>query len=332
MERLLGADAPLYGRIVEPLRVRPLPFPPTKAFFPSYDAEERVAVYAILGGVPAYLERFSDAPPLSDNIRQNLFRDIGLFRTDPDYLIGEQVRDLKNYQAVLTAIAEGARQPADIPLAANLPSKSSAGPYLSRLVEMNYVRCELPVTVPPKRRPTSRLSRDVLGDNYLRFYFRFVRLNLGVLAQELYSQVEHRIADQLHAFVGMTAFEELCREWVLSQARADKLPLAVEQVGAHWGGGTQVDVAPINWHDRVLLLGEAKWGVNAVGRSVVRELIEEKTPKVLASLPDEGAGWNIHHTFFARSGFTDTAQALAREHSAQLADLATMDWDLTERV
>ena len=97
----------------------PLPFSATKTFFPSYDAEERVAVYAILGGVPAYLERFSDALSLSDNIRQNLFMDIGLFRTDPDYLIGEQVRDLKNYQAVLTAIAEGARHPADISLAAN---------------------------------------------------------------------------------------------------------------------------------------------------------------------------------------------------------------------
>ena len=330
MERLLGADAPLYGRMAGPLRVRPLPFSATKAFFPSYNPEERVAVYAILGGVPAYLERFSDALSLSDNIRQNLFMDIGLFRTDPDYLIGEQVRDLKNYQAVLTAIAEGARRPADISLAANLANKSSAGPYLSRLVEMNYVRRELPVTVPPRRRPMSRLSRYVLDDNYLRFYFRFVRPNLGVLAQELYSQVERRIADQLRAFVGMTAFEELCQEWMLSQARADKLPLAVEEVGAHWGGGTQVDIAAINWHDRALLLGEAKWGVDAVGRSVVQELIEEKTPRVLASLPDGGADWAVHYAIFARSGFTDAARALGGEHGARLVELATLDRDLTE--
>jgi hypothetical protein len=112
-----SADSPdenPLGPATGELRARPLPFSATKAFFPSYDAEERVTVYAILGGVPAYLEGFSDALSLSDNIRQNLFRDIGLFRTDPDYLIGEQARDLKNHQAVLTAIAEGARQPADI--------------------------------------------------------------------------------------------------------------------------------------------------------------------------------------------------------------------------
>ena len=60
MESLLNADAPLYGRMVGPLRVRPLPFSATAAFFPSYSIEQRIAVYAILGGVPAYLELFSE--------------------------------------------------------------------------------------------------------------------------------------------------------------------------------------------------------------------------------------------------------------------------------
>lgn len=328
MESLLSADAPLYGRMVGPLRVRPLPFSATTAFFPSYNVEQRIAVYAILGGIPAYLELFSDALSLSDNIKQNLFREAGIFRTDPNALVGEQVRDPTNYHAILTAIAEGSRRPADIALAAGLSHRSSAGAYLARLVEMDYVRCELPVTIPPKQRPSSRLGRYVLSDNYLRFYFRFVQPNADLLAQGLYNQVERRIAEQLRAFIGMTTFEELCQEWVLSQARADKLPFAVEQVGSHWGGGTQVDVAAINWRDKALLLGEAKWGTDAVGRNVIQELIHEKTPQVLALLPH--SGWTVHYTFFARRGFTDAAQKLASEHNTQLVDLTRLDHDLTE--
>jgi hypothetical protein len=69
--------------------------------------------------------------------------------------------------------------------------------------------------------------------------------------------------------------------------------------------------------------------VDAVGHSVVRELIEEKTPRVLASLPGEGAGWAVHYAFFARSGFTDAARALGEEYGAQLIDLETLDRDLT---
>lgn len=329
MDRLLGADAPLYGRMLGPLRVRPLPFSATKAFFPRYNAEQRVAVYATLGGVPAYLERFSDELTFSENVKQNLFRETGLFRTDPDYLIGEQVRDPRNYQAVLSAIAEGARQPADIVLAAGLPNRSSADPYLAQLVEMDYLRRELPVTVPLKKQATSRQARYVVADNYVRFYFRFVRPNLGLLAQELYDEVWQRIADQLRAFIGMTAFEEMCRTWVLMQARAGRLAFPVEQVGAHWNGGTQIDVAAINWREKRLLLGEVKWSGEAVGREVVRDLIDQKAPKVLQQLPDAGEGWQLSYAFFARRGFTEAAQSLAQQHQAYLIDLATLTEDLT---
>ncbi|MBK9056072.1 MAG: hypothetical protein IPL78_35795 [Chloroflexi bacterium] len=75
----------------------------------------------------------------------------------------------------------------------------------------------------------------------------------------------------------MTTFEELCQEWVLMQARQRKLPFAVELVGAHWGGNVQVDVAAINWRERAILLGEAKWQAKSVERSLIRELLEEKT-------------------------------------------------------
>ena len=330
MERLLGADAPLYGRMAGPLRVRPLPFSATRAFFPNYSVEQRVAVYAILGGVPAYLEQFSDELSLLDNLRQNLFQDVGLFRNDPDYLIGEQVRDLTNYQAVLAAIAGGARKPADIGLQAKLPHRSGADPYLTQLVEMDYVRRELPVTIPPHKRQTSRASRYILADNYLRFYFRFVRTNLDLIAQELYDELEERIAEHLRAFVGMTTFEELCREWVLVQARHRNLPFSVEQVGSHWDSKVQVDVAAISWREKALLLGETKWQEAQVSRRIIRELVVEKMPKVLNALPDAGKEWRIYYAFFSRAGFTEAARTLAGEYEATLVDLAELDQTLSE--
>lgn len=330
MEQLMDAHAPLYGRMVGPLQVRPLPFEAMAAFFAKYNAEQRVAVYAMLGGVPAYLEQFSDNLSLSANVRQHLFRETGLFRTDPDYLIGEQVRDLSSYQAVLSAIAGGARQPAEIALAAGLP-QGSADPYLARLIEMDYVRRELPVTIPPAKRPGSRLSRYVLADQYLRFYFRFVRPNLDLLAQRLHDQVWDRISEQLRSFIGMTVFEELCQAWVLAQARANRLPLTVEQVGAHWGGGVQVDVAAVNWHEKALLLGEAKWGTEPVKRDVVRELIDKKTPLVLKTLPDAGEGWTAHYAFFARAGFTDAARNEAESIGGQVVDLERLDVDISAK-
>jgi AAA+ ATPase superfamily predicted ATPase len=314
--------------MVGPLRIRPLPYKAVSAFLPGYSAEQRVAVYAILGGVPAYLEEFSNDLSLLENLRDHLFREAGLFRTDPEYLIGEQVRDLKNYQAVLAAIAGGARQPAEIALQADMPHRSSADSYLAQLIEMDYVKRELPVTVASGKRPSSRQSRYVLADNYLRFYFRFVRPNLSLLAQQLHSLVEQRLAEQLRAFVGMTTFEELCREWVLVQARAGKLPFLVEEVGSHWGGDVQVDVVAISWREKTILLGEAKWQIDQVRRPIITELVEQKRPKVLKTLPDDGKGWQVYYAFFARTGFTDATRAEATAVRALLVDLQQLDADL----
>jgi hypothetical protein len=229
---------------------------------------------------------------------------------------------------VLSAIALGARKPADIALQADLSQRSGVDPYLSQLVEMDYVRRELPATVPPNKRQTSRLSRYVLADNYLRFYFRFVRSNLNLIAQQLYDEVEKRISEQLRAFVGMTAFEELSREWVLTQARSGRMPFGVEQVGSHWGGGVQVDVVAINWRERQILLVESKWQAEPIRNRIVRDLIEVKTPKVLKILPEMGEGWQVHYAFFSRNGFTEAASALANEYDGQLVDLVRLDHDL----
>ena len=75
-----------------------------------------------------------------------------------------------------------------------------------------------------------------------------------------------RMTGQFRAFVGLTTFEELCREWTLAQARAGQLPFLPEIVGSHWAPDRQVDVVAVNWRERAILLGECKWGVKAVER------------------------------------------------------------------
>ena len=87
----------------------------------------------------------------------------------------------------------------------------------------------------------------------------------------------------------------------------------------------QVDVVAINWRTKDILLGECKWGIDRVGRSVIRELIEEKTPRVLQRLDGR---WQTHHCFFARAGFTKAAHQEAANAGARTVDLVQLDQDL----
>jgi uncharacterized protein len=329
MEGLFRYDAPLYGRVTGPLRIEPLPFSALKQFYPQYNSEQRVAVWAMLGGVPAYLEQFSDQRSVGENVKRHIFRATGMFNTDPENLLHESLRDPQNYVAILLAIAAGNHRVTDIVSAAAFQQIKQADPYLARLRELGIIRREAPVTVRPLDQPASRLSRYILADHYLRFYFRFIWPRQDMLAQRLHDPLWAEISEQLRAFIGQTAFEELCQEWILAQARLGRLPFTPEQVGSHWGKGVQVDVAAINWRKRQLLLGECKWGVNPVGRSVLTELVERKTPLVRKALPNEGQDWTIHYTFFARKGFTEAALTAGQTHQAIMVDLNSLDAGLS---
>lgn len=322
MVELMSYQAPLYGRFTAQLRVDPLPFGTLHDFLPRYSAAERVAVYAVAGGIPAYLERFDPSQSFSMNIRALFMRRTGIFRSEPFYLIGDVIRrETQTYEAIIKSIASGDKTPQEIGRRLDL-SSSYLSPYLKQLEELHLIQRYIPATIPPKRRKRTKISRYHLVDPYLRFYFRFIAPNTELVEQELSTVLWNRISDQFRAFVGMTAFEDLCRQWLLAKARAEKLPLRPELVGSHWSGEAQVDVVAINWHENAILLGECKWGRNPMGRTVIRDLIE-KTPKVIP-----GEGWIVHYVYFARAGFTAAAQKEAGKVDAILVDLETLDEDL----
>ncbi|MCO5206177.1 MAG: ATP-binding protein [Anaerolineae bacterium] len=323
MVDMLSYQAPLYGRFTGQLPLGPLPYATLLDFFPTYSAAERVATYAVLGGVGGYWERFDSEISLVDNIRANLFRSMGMFRSEPMVLISDLVRETRQYEAALRAIASGNRTPAAIAEVTGI-SSPNLSPYLKRLVELGFVERRVPATIPfPQRRNTTR-SRYHVSDPYLRFYFRFIEPNLELIEQGLTQLLWQRIQEQFRAFIGMTTWEELCREWILLQAGRDRLPFTVELVGSHWSTDAQVDVVAINWRDKAILLGECKWGLQPVGRKIIRELVA----KTQFAVPD--SDWQVYYAFFARSGFTAAARAEANAIGAMLIDLEQLDQDLRQ--
>ncbi len=319
MTSLTAYNAPLYGRFTGQLPVGPLPFPTLKEFLPRYSTAERVAVYAVAGGIPAYLERFDDRESVGANIQRLFVRRTGMFRTEPFLLIGDVIRrETQTYEALLKAVASGLHTPSEIGKALDL-TPAYLSPYFKQLETLQLLERRLPATVPPKKRQGSRKGRYHLSDPYLRFYFRFIAPHLHLVEQELNGLLWKRIREQFRAFVGLTAFEDLCREWTLARARAGRLPLTPELVGSHWAKDVQVDVVAVDWHEKAILLGECKWGAGRVGRSVLREL-QAKTNKVVP-----GEEWQVNYVVFARGGFTEAAQKLGEEIGADLIDLEKLE-------
>ncbi|HTY24806.1 MAG TPA: ATP-binding protein, partial [Desulfomonilaceae bacterium] len=314
-------QSPLFGRFTAKWYLEPLPFSSLADFFPKWDASERVAAYAIAGGVPAYLTRLDPDLDLSRNIRQIIVKPGSQFLDEPMFIMYDEVKEPGNYLAILKAIGGGAHTITEIRDRAFIPVTSLPF-YLQTLQDLRLVERRLPVTqtADPRR---ARNGRYHLSDPYFRFYFRFIEPFLSSPPFDP-DRLLDVVSKNLRGFVGGTTFEDLARQWVRLQGKAGKLPFAPEAVGSHWSARVQVDVVAINRATHEILLGECKWGNDAVSREVVRELIEQKTPLVLKDIWD-GKDWKVHYALFARRSFTQAAKEEMRKHRGLLVDLKMID-------
>jgi AAA+ ATPase superfamily predicted ATPase len=323
MESLLSQGSPLFGRFTGVWHLLPLEFGMLRHFLPNWKAEQRIGAYSIVGGVPAYLAWLHPELTLSHNIRQVILSPGSTFMGESNFLLADQLKEPGRYQAVLKAIGAGLHtldQIADFTLIA----KPHLTPYLARLQELRFVRRLLPVTIPPQKQAVSRMGRYHFADPFLRFYFRFIepqREDVGIKPDEVYAN----IYEQLRAYIGATAFEELCRAWLQQSSVAKMIPFKISHVGSHWSRGVQIDVVGINWREKSVLLGECKWETGRVERKVLSELIESKAPLALKTLPDEGQDWTVHYALFSRNGFSSALAARAKDHQVLLVDLDMLD-------
>ncbi|MBI3913767.1 MAG: ATP-binding protein [Chloroflexi bacterium] len=326
METLLAQGSPLFGRFTGQLHLEPLEFKTLRLFVTKWAVAERVALYAIVGGVPAYLEWINPKASLTENLREVFLSKKSPFAGEPDTLLHDALSEPRMHRGILQAIGMGAHTLDEIAKGA-LIGKTHLPAYLMRLQELRFIERRLPVTVPPTKRLKSRQGRYHLTDSFLRFYFRFIAPDRAEVGFEPDAAVS-AIQEHLRAFVGATAFEELCRLWVRRASTTKRLPFQIQDVGSHWSRHVQVDVVGINWSKKELVAGECKWGTDAVARDVLQDLLETKLPRMLEDLPDGGEGWKTHSALFSRAGFTPATRELAKANQTILVELTQLDRDL----
>ncbi|HEU5099382.1 MAG TPA: ATP-binding protein [Roseiflexaceae bacterium] len=328
MELLLAHSSPLFGRMTGQWRLQALPFGALREFLPGWPADQQVAVYAMVGGVPAYLSWFRTDRSLLENVRDGVLAPGSLALGEVLFLLYDELREPRAYLAILEAIGNGqhtfkAIKDATLLGDVHLPA------YLTTLQEMRYVERRLPVTIPPAKQRTARQGRYHLSDPFMRFYFRFIHPHRDVVSYAP-ERILPALQSGLRAFVGQTAWEDLARQWVRERGYAGALPFVPEVVGSHWSRTVQADVVAITWAERSILIGECKWGDAAVDRQTVRDLLDRTVPLTVADLPDHGAGWRVYPALFARAGATPAARKTLEAAGGMLIDLRMLFEDLAK--
>jgi AAA+ ATPase superfamily predicted ATPase len=326
MGQLLGGGAPLRGRAVLELVVRPFGFREAAAFWGlSAQPELAFRVHALVGGTPAYLEMSGGAAPRRPSdfdawvVRRLLNPASAMFR-EGSLLLREEpsIADPTSYAAVLAALASGRVRRNEIAGALGRPASALAH-LLTGLEDIGLVE-----RVEDALRDRRSVYR--VGDPMMRLYQLIISRHEAALVTGRGSEVWERHADTVSSKIYGPHFEDLARQWCLRHASASTLGGSVS--AAHpteipcrqHRQGHELDVVTITDTGRILAIGEAKGTASPMDPGELARLDHLRD-----LLPADRAADPVKLLLFARSGFAaPLRRAAAARPDVELVDLARL--------
>jgi hypothetical protein len=166
-EKVLSGSASLYGRWTATIDLKPLLAGNARQFFPKYDAETKIMVWAIYGGIPHYLQTIDLTQSVATNVQQTVLSERGLLYSEPEFSLRMELRQPNTYFSIFRALAQGRRTPNEIAGMAGIES-GSLSTYLQRLCRHRLVERHIPATESPT---ASKRGRYRIAAPLFRFVY-----------------------------------------------------------------------------------------------------------------------------------------------------------------
>lgn len=309
----LSYNSPLYGRRTAQIRLGQIPFRYYGEFFPGRSRKELIEMYAITGGVPKYIEVFSESKDIYRAIQKNVLNRSGYLYDEPHFLLQQEVSEIGSYFSVIKAIAAGNHKLAAISSALEVKA-TSLTKYLKTLIDLDILEREVPVTEEKPEKSKRGLYR--IKDNYLRFWFAFVYPNMSFIESGNSRIVLDKIRKGLVTSHTAFVYEDVCREKMWDLNAEGAWPFHFSKIGRTWDRDMEIDISALDPEGGNLILGECKYWQEPVGLNVLHDL-----EKKAESVSWEKQRRKVWFVLFSTGGFTEELTQLA----ASRPDLLLVD-------
>lgn len=258
---VLGSKSPLHGRRTAQMHVRPFDYAGAAQMLSGCEPEDAFRYYACVGGVPYYLAQVRPDLTFRENIQRLFFSTGGLLYEEPLMLLRQELREPALYNSILRAIGSGANRQNEIASRAGV-SPSSVPKYLKTLIDLGIIERVVPFGENPE---TSRHGIYRIADACFDFWYTFVMPVVGDVEAGAGSIVAESISDQAMSTYFGHRFERVCREWMVRQSLAGRLPIKASGFGSWWGSNPQtreqddIDVIAADRFAKTSIIGECKW-------------------------------------------------------------------------
>ena len=309
---VLSYKSPLFGRRTGQMEIPPLDYFHAKQFFPSYNAEDSITAYGVLGGIPQYLQQFSPDRSLDDNMQAKVFDKTSYLYREPEFLIKQELKSPAVYISIIEAIAGGASKLNDIATAIK-ESTAKTSVYMRNLLRLRIIDRITPIGEKKSRKTIYRIS-----DSLFDFFYRFINPYIAVIEQELGDLIyETEVKGNLSSYLGFV-FEQVCKEYLIRRNRKQRNPFLILEIGRWWGpdkaARKQEEIDIVGTGKDCMLFAECTFTNKLVG---IREY------KKLVSRSELIAHTEAHYILFSKSGFEE--QLITMSRNLANLELITLD-------
>lgn len=271
---VLSHKSPLYGRKTAHLRISQIPFSYLHDFFPMNSIEKNIEFYSILGGIPFYLEKFSDKKKTFENAKEQILHKRGKLYEEVDFLLKEELREPDVYKTILSAVASGKTKVVEIANASKIKAHDM-DKYLKVLIRLGILKKEIPVT-----EIKSKKSVYSIDDNFFNFYFSFCEPYKSDLEIGELNNAMARLKGGFSLYAGKK-FEKFVQEEVLRKLGI----MDIQKAGRWWGHyrdsenkrkEVEIDIVALNEKEKKILFAECKWQEKVDAEKIYNELVEKR--------------------------------------------------------
>ena len=317
-KELLAEKNPLYGRATGIYKMKKMGFYDSARFFPNYSEEEKILAYAVLGGIPHYLNQFSPDLSVAENIKRNILTKGAVLYSEVDFLLHQELRETPVYNSIIEAVALGNTKLNDISQKSLVEDTSKTSVYLKNLMELGIVEREFSVNAGTKEKANANRGLYRLTDNFFRFWYAFGFANLSQLEDgDVEGVYEYLVEPALHEFASLS-FEDVCKEFVRELQKKNALPFRYAKMGRWMGkttvrdqeaengvrmAETEIDLLAVDREAKEYLVGACKFKRNPFSYSEYLDTMAK-----LAPLKEKA---KFYYALFSESGFDEKIKAEA---------------------
>ncbi len=277
---VLGYKSPLFGRRTAQIKLEGFDYYDAGKMLGSFSNEDKIKIYACVGGTPHYLAQIKSNESFEENIKRLFFDISGYLYNEPIMLLQQELREPAMYNSIVAAIAAGASRLNEIATKINEDSPK-VNKYLQTLVNLQIVQKIYPFGEDPQN---SRKGIYRIKDNCYDFWYSFVfQFKPEIESGSGDIVADHKVfGEKLSSYIGKPPFEAICLQYLQRVNRNQKLPFTATSFGSWWGTDpkekkqSDFDVVAANRTDKKIILGECKWKNSINDVSEIQKLISKK--------------------------------------------------------